>query len=72
MTPDQLQWVLDHNLQIRAGHRVQIAEAVEAWRADQARIAALEREVARLKMEQASYEKALKRYQDQSDGLVGG
>lgn len=34
MTPDQLQWVLDHNMQIRAGHRVQIAEAVQAWRAD--------------------------------------
>lgn len=34
MTPDQLQWVLDHNEQIRGGHRAQIADAVEAWRAD--------------------------------------
>lgn len=32
MTPDQLQWVLEHNMQIRAGHRVQISDAVEAWR----------------------------------------
>jgi hypothetical protein len=33
MTPDQLQWVVDHNMQIRAGHRVQICKAVEACRA---------------------------------------
>ena len=33
-TPDQLQWVLDHNMQIRGGHRVQISDAVEAWRED--------------------------------------
>lgn len=38
MTPDQLQWVVDHNQQIRAGHRVQILDAVDAWRADRARL----------------------------------
>ena len=33
-SPDQLAWVLDNNAQIRAGHRVQISNAVAAWRAD--------------------------------------
>lgn len=32
-TPDQLQWVLDHNHQIRGNHRRQICDAVVAWRA---------------------------------------
>jgi len=36
MDPDQLQWVLDHNAQIRGGHRVQIADAATAWREDRA------------------------------------
>jgi hypothetical protein len=34
ISPDQLQWVVDHNMQIRAGHRVQILDAAEAWRKD--------------------------------------
>ena len=38
MMPDQLQWVLDHNMQIRGGHRVQIADAVQAWLADRAEL----------------------------------
>lgn len=33
-SPEQLQWILDHNKQIRGGHRKQIADAVVAWRAD--------------------------------------
>lgn len=41
MTPDQLQWVLDHNMAIRVGHRVQIADAVVAWRAAEAKLSAL-------------------------------
>lgn len=32
-TPEQLQWVVEHNQQVRGGHRVQILMAVEAWRA---------------------------------------
>lgn len=49
VSPDRLQWVLDHNMQIRAGHRVQIANAVEAWRRDRADVARLtaERDTAR-------------------------
>ena len=40
MTPDQLQWVLDHNIQIKGGHRAQIYAAVEAWRKDRAALEA--------------------------------
>lgn len=46
MTPDQLQWVLEHNMQIRGGHRVQISDAVTAWRAQ---IQELEHQLARVK-----------------------
>jgi hypothetical protein len=45
MTPDQLQWVLDHNMQICGSHRVQIQDAVDAWRADQQRNPSLTTEV---------------------------
>jgi hypothetical protein len=41
ISPDQLQWVLDHNRQIRGGHRVRIADAVEGWRRDRAQRDAL-------------------------------
>lgn len=40
-SPDQLQWVVDHNMQIRAGHRVQIYDAVAAWRKDREAVTAL-------------------------------
>jgi hypothetical protein len=48
-TPEQLQWVLDHNMQIRAGHRVQIAEAVKAWQADKSRLADLTEQLAEIR-----------------------
>jgi len=40
MTPEKLQWVLDHNEQIRGSHRVQISDAVQAWTEDRAKLAA--------------------------------
>jgi hypothetical protein len=40
-SPEQLQWILDHNQQIRAGHRYQLTNMVKAWQADRERLAAV-------------------------------
>jgi hypothetical protein len=69
ISPRQLQWVLDHNMQIRAGHRVQIANAVEAWREDQAQLADLRSRLTQLRdemrQEQKFYEIGVEVFEDE-------